>query len=184
MTLVLGVEYGGRTVLAGDGAISYLDGEGCSTGSASSSRLPKVFRRGGVVIGAAGSLRAISVLRYDLALPPLPARLDALDRWAGSDVAGAIRTTLLARGISLEDSGVEVLVGTRGRLYAFDDELGCDRPREGFTAIGSGEDCGWVALGLQRERSTAEPERQLRRALKWTSKRRVDVGPPFRVVST
>jgi ATP-dependent protease HslVU (ClpYQ) peptidase subunit len=150
---------------------------------------PKVFRKGDMLIGAAGSLRIPQIIEYTLDPQPHPhgwsnmqylSSLWALDvhralvdgKAIGEDCVGGI----------MEDSGL--LVAYRGGLYVIEEDLDVNEVVTPFTAIGSGAD---VAKGALHQQSllgdTRHPSERLTDALTVAEYYLANVDSPFTIVS-
>lgn len=163
MTCIAAIEYRYRVHMAGDSAVSWGD-------STYSTAAPKVVKRGGVVLGAAGDAKAC-----DLAV-----RAD-WPRYDGEEPSGWVSTVLwpVLALCARRSSELELIVGVGGHLYLLDGSGAVMRPRHGYAAVGSGQD---AAMGALYALHTGQPRRRLRTALEAAAAARSDVAPPWRFV--
>lgn len=183
MTCIAGLVSGGGVWLAGDSSASggldqYILG------------VPKVFRKGPMVIGGAGSIRIIQVLQYDLKLPDVR-RADTA-RYMCSTFPKALIALVSGHHAMGEDSecgkkmDAALLIGWRGQLFVIQDDFSVFPAGSApFLAVGSGWAAAQAALHQQELLGdTRDPEKRLIDALTISSQYTTNVAPPFYVVST
>ncbi len=137
MTVVAGLEQGGRVYLGADSAtVADYDIDAADE--------PKVFVLGEFVFGFAGSWRAGQILHYAFT-PPKQATRKGDMKYLAVDVIDAVRKAFLEKGYARKDDNVEsadgaaFLLGYKGRLYCIGSDYQIVRPRSGFAAIGCGD---------------------------------------------
>lgn len=148
-----------------------------SDGSIRTSSSGKCWRRNGLIIGVCGSLgfmnrlRAWCPPRYDWSAPPL--------EWATIYFEPELRR-IVGR---YRDWGI--IVGVGGKALRYDATNSGLDAREGYTAIGDGEDCALAALHvLDQLGEQRAPRERLRLALKAAEAWCTSVRGPMRFVST
>lgn len=177
MTAVVGLVHEGRTHLAGDSA--------ATAGYSTSLRAqPKVFRKGSYLLGVAGSVRVLDVVRHCLLLPE-PDEKD-LDRFMVTTFIDSLRETLKEAGVSTRTSEAEytnnsyLLVGVQGRLFEIASDYQVHEPLDGYAAIGAGYE---PALGVLYALPKAPPARRLRTAMEAAERYNATVRAPFAFIS-
>lgn len=171
MTVVVGVADGRSVVLGADSAVTYGD-------LVVEDRAGKVFEKGGLLLGTAGSVHLCQALEYEI-----PVRLTRGEDLAAEVFRGVVvpvRSWLEEHEVEGEDRDLSVLVGVRGRLFLLED-LGLHEAVDAYDAIGSG-----MAVALGALHATAPlglPARErVDRALAATERHCLDIRGPFRVL--
>jgi hypothetical protein len=147
----------------------------------------KVFRRGAYVFGFTSSFRMGQLIRYSLELPDPPAR--GIDRFMATTFVDKLRQALKDGGFAKTENGVETggtfLVGVLGRLYRVESDFQVGESRDGFDAVGCGQQEALGALYvLQRIGSALTPRKRLLLALQATAHQNGGVAPPFRTAAS
>ena len=185
MTCIVGLQHEGKVWVGGDSA-------GVAGYSIQTRVDEKVFKRAPYVMGFAGSFRMGQLLRYNtvLSIPTadeVPAK--DLDAFMVSIFVEEVRKVLRKGGHTWVENNSEAigglfLVGVRGVLYAVDSDLQIARTRDGYQAIGCGDD---LALGSLHatllDASWMNPGYRLRKALDAAAHHSAGVCKPFKVVS-
>jgi hypothetical protein len=170
MTCVVGcVDKRGRVWLGGDASVNGSNAIEASTD-------PKVWRSGGVLLGAAGDWTSLDLLRR-IDCPPQPD-----EQWIRYGIPAAFRQLRRELGVdppAADGTGFEILVAARGALWWASDELAMVRMGR-YCAIGSGCE---LALGVLCDRAGKLGRLALERALSAAAKHCQSVCPPFSVVS-
>ena len=136
---------------------------------------PKVFRRGGVVLGYSGSFRAGHLIEHALKVPDMR-RGDTLDRWLHVDVMAALGQIL--HGTDTDD--LDFLLGIEGRLFHVDGEFHVTESRYGFDAVGCGAP---FALGAIASTATwHDPRSRVTQALEVAAQFCAGVCGPYTIV--
>lgn len=167
MTCVVAVA-GDRQVLVGADSAS-VDEE---TSRLEIVRTPKVFRRGGVLIGFAGGWAVGHRLRHHLVVPPV-SRTSA-HRFVEAELAPEILEALDGEG------EWDVLVATRGRVFHVSADGYVQEPRDRFLAIGAGAAAARGALLDMARDKTLTLHARARRALLAAEADSSTVRRPFR----
>ncbi|MGD9099370.1 MAG: hypothetical protein PVF45_02740 [Anaerolineae bacterium] len=145
-------------------------------------RLPKVFRRGGFLIGYTSSFRMGQLLQYQLDVPLQGGEPD--DVYMVQTFVEAVRNLLKDHGYARVENNVEsggaFLVGYRGRLYSVQSDFQVNETADGFEAIGAGRE---YALGAMRVLKHLGPKKRIKKALEASAHFCNAVAGPFRVVS-
>lgn len=113
----------------------------------------KLVRRGRLLFGLSGNMRALSLLRYDFA-PPKRRTADR-DRYVCRDVVEEIRRAVASSGMlkienGVESWGCELLVGYEGALYYVDGQLAAVRVVGDYYAVGCASMSALAALTATR----------------------------------
>lgn len=173
MTCIVGIEYFGGVMLAGDSALT----SGWSLEPAS---CEKVFKVGAFGIGLSGSPRMGQLLRYKLDPPEYPGTGTA--EYMATDFVDAVRKTLQAGGHAEKENEKErhdssFLVAIHGQLFTVFGDYQATRWAQGFAATGSGQ---LPALGaLHATQDLPNPRQRVTLALEAASEFSGNVGPPF-----
>lgn len=143
MTVIAGVVERGRVWLA-------ADSQATGGWDAHMRVEPKVYIKGPMVLGAAGSPREGQLIQHQMKLPDLPAGAD-LHEWMVLHFVEAMRSCLKQAGAmkisdSVERTTSTWLVGIRGRLFAIHSDLQVSERVDGFDAVGCGMDHALGAL--------------------------------------
>jgi ATP-dependent protease HslVU (ClpYQ) peptidase subunit len=185
VTCIVGVQHEGKVWIGGDSA--GVAGMGIQTRAD-----VKVFRRGPYAMGFAGSFRMGQLLRYnaELSIPSVAEVPDRdLDAFMVSIFVEEVRKTLRKGGHTYVENNSETLgglflVGVRGVLYAIDCDLQIGRTRDGYQAIGCGDDLALGSLHATRlDTSWMHPRYRVRKALDAAAHHSAGVCKPFKVVS-
>lgn len=170
MTVLVGLEHGGRVWLGSDSFSGTDTSRDLHPG-------PKWFRVGGAaVVGFAGAYRPAEVLRHHVKVrPPRPG--EDPHAYLVTELVAAFRVQCRARGVSTRDA--EFLVAFRGHLYRLQNDFSVVPTARGFDAIGAGEDYALGALAALTP--TERPGRTIRRALTAAAHVCPQVSAPFYV---
>lgn len=143
----------------------------------------KVFTKGPMVFGFAGSFRMGQILRYALTVP---AQTEAdVEQYLATTFIDAVRQILREKGSAtrnneLESNEGQFLVGYQGRLFRIDHDYQVGEAHDDFVAIGCGDA---IAQGALHATPDLEPRARLRRALAAAERYSAGVRRPF-VVKT
>lgn len=152
MTCIAALQYDGRVWMGADSALS-VDGALTVAGR------PKVWVRGCLVLGHAGSLRVGNVLEA-LTLPAYEG--GSRFQYMVEQLVPAMADALEAAGATFEEQ--DLLVGVDGTLFCVDSELGVHDYVDGYGAIGDGNGAQ-AALGVLHYSHRDPPEMRLKGAL-------------------
>jgi ATP-dependent protease HslVU (ClpYQ) peptidase subunit len=180
LTAIAAVVDGGKIWIGGDSALSDTgthDLRVCVN--------QKIFKLGEMVLGVAGSPRVGDVLRFQLAVPKHPKRMDPA-RFMRTHFVEAVREILKKSGALTQQFGAEfmdahVLIGYRGRLFVMEDDLHIHEWTEDYAAIGSG---GSVACGALSVSSGLPGRKRVLAALSAAERFTISVRRPFYVLET
>ena len=172
MTCVAGLELADGTVmLAADSAISHGD----SSVSAPSTR--KLLRRSGIVMGMAGDVADMGLIKRQLDLPHYDGSNPI--KWAHQHLVPAIKAAIYAEDDKRDDWDLDLLVGIGGTLIVVDTWCTVHDHGMKLAAIGSGAE---VALGSMFE-GKGSPKAILTRALRAAHAFKSGVvKPPWRYI--
>ncbi len=139
MTCIVGMEFEGKVLLAGD-----IQGTGGNNKIIHTQA--KVFRRNGIVIGYTTSYRFGQLLEHVLPDPVPPEKDTEIYRWLVTVLIPNIRKVMKEElGLQADDDGSgykipggEALIGVRSQLWYLQDDFSVLRSVEGFSAVGSG----------------------------------------------
>lgn len=176
MTCIAGVKHGETVYIGADSA-------GVAGYSISIRADQKVFVRGAMLFGAAGSFRMMQLLRYRLEIPA-HAKGVSDHEYMVTDFIDAVRKCLKAGGARGEKDAVEhqdgcFLVGYRGRIYQIEGDFQVGYREEDFDSIGCGQD---VALGSLHSSKGKHPKDRIKAALTAAARFSAGVRPPFRIL--
>jgi hypothetical protein len=149
---------------------------------------PKVFAKGPFIIGMAGSFRYGQILRFKFEPPPHhPPDKDDYE-YMVTDFVDAATESLESGGFLTTKEGVKntsvqgaygyALIGYKGKLYYFGQDLQIGIVAEGYDAIGSGFEIALGAMWVLMQRKI-KPEEMLELALRAASELNTTVGPPY-----
>jgi len=175
MTCIVAIAEGGRVYMAGDSASS--DGHTYSL-----TRAPKVFALGPFLIGYTTSFRMGQLLQYHLQVPPHPEGLSNYE-YMVTRFLEACRKAFKDRGWMKSEHGVEelgnFLVGYRGELFQLQGDGAVLQNRDGFDAVGSGEDYARAVLAVSDH---PDPRTRLILALETAARYVTTVRMPYEVL--
>lgn len=144
------------------------------------SQVPKVFRKGDMLIGYCGSFRMGQLIQYALKVEPQTDEQDDME-YLVTTWTNAVRTCFRDGGILKADSGVEtgveLLIGYRGALYQTAEDFQVNR-YGAIAAIGAGEQ---YALGALRALNEQPPKKRIEAALKIAGELSAYVTGPYTV---
>jgi hypothetical protein len=147
MTCIIGLEYPGGVILAGD---SFAGGASDTGSVQDTTATPKVFRVGDYGFGFTSSFRMGDLLRYHLELPPIGSMPEqCVHRHVVTTVIPAIRECLKVGGYAGnatggQEQGGNFLLAVRGCVFEVQPEYSVMRFRNGYAVVGAG--C-YVAMG-------------------------------------
>lgn len=154
-----------------------------STGwTARTLRQPKVFRNGDFLIGYAGSVRMLNVLRYQVQIGSQDAA-QTDDEYVMCSFIEAVREQCKDLGVSTIEDNQEQSVGSflvayRQKLYDVAPDFSVCSYADDLYACGSGSD---IALGAMAALQDMEPVARIRRALGIAERYGYGVAGPFHV---
>lgn len=177
MTCIIGVVDQGNV---------YIGGDSCASDDNTSRpvRSPKIFTLESasgdtMLIGYCESFRMGQILAHDIILPLHPKKQSNI-QYLHRSVLPNIRTALRDGGqLTIEnnvESSGEFLIGYRGQLFLFQDDLSILEPTDQMTSIGCGTEC---ALGAMEAAIHLPAEERILLALTITAKHVPRVMPPF-----
>lgn len=136
MTVIVGLESGGRVIIGGDSAA-------VKNWDMSIRADEKVFSVGPFIMGFTTSFRMGQLLRYELEPTDQPADMDDdfeyMVRIFVKDVRKCLRDGGWLKKDDEREEGGTFLVGYRGRLYEIDNDFQVAKTIDGYTAVGSGD---------------------------------------------
>jgi ATP-dependent protease HslVU (ClpYQ) peptidase subunit len=142
---------------------------------------PKVFAKGGMLIGYTSSYRMGQLLQYGLTLPEHKPGQN-LDEYMHVDFVESVRSLLRDNGYLKIDYNVEsggtFMVITSGRLYVMTRDLALMEGADTFNAVGSGEHYARAVLQTLSNEVLIDisPREALETAISVASKYVVSVG--------
>lgn len=174
MTCIVGLESGGKVYMGGDSASA-------SGWDISATRLKKVFKRNGFLIGYTTSFRMGQLLQHSLEVRLQKGDEDDL-QYMVTVFIEAVRKCLKDGGFAKveneREEGGLFLVGYRGTLYEVHSDFQVNSYRDGFAAVGCGDNFAfgnlWATEGL-------EPEDRIMKALEAAGHFSGGVCPPYYV---
>lgn len=179
MTCIIGIKTADRIYLGGDSCIS-------SDNLLQTIADPKVWKKGTFVLGSAGSLRVLQIIKYKMKIPPINQRepteymvttfVDAM-RKALKEAGGAGG----AKEENKEEQDNSFLVAFKGRMFEIDGAYAICEVVDEYIAIGSGTD---YALGALYATKGEDPEVRIKKALEAASYYADGVRPPFHIIHT
>lgn len=189
MSCIVGLAEGGTVWIGGDSAANTEELTQTYTG-------PKVFRRGALLFGAVSSFRMRDILHHELTIPRRKPGLSD-DAWLVSHLVEEIRLTFDTAGFDLGEEGEDatpgaVLVGYHGRLFTLDWDFHLGEVRDGYNAIGTGEQFALGSLHSTRARAgkhdddvtpALPPRERVGLALEAAAHFSTTVRRPFRILS-
>lgn len=173
MTCIVAVTKQGRSWVGGDSCIAEGEGGGIKWRTAA-----KIWRQGPFLIGAAGSATYDYLLRYRMKWPAIAPAPSEIRRYMLVDVPDHMREICTRGGVSVPDGAA--IVAVAGTLWTYDDDE-CEQVAEDYAAVGSGSE---VALGALHATARFSPKRRVMLALEASAAHRVDVAPPFHVITS
>lgn len=145
---------------------------------------PKIFRNGDLWIGYAGTFRGGQLLRYSLKIKAIPKT--AIFRWMIQNYAEGLRSMFKQTGRLHVESGLESawplshIVVVRGHLFTVQTDFSVLEYRDGYCAVGSGEQ---FANGALHATKGEDPVVRVKKALAAAAHHDPSVGGPFSVRS-
>ena len=142
----------------------------------------KVFTRGSVIYGVAGSVRVMNLIMYRF--QPPPPQTDDLHEYMATDFVDAMRECFKTYGVAEEENNVEsvqaeILIGVRGTLYSVHGgDYQVIRPAAQFDAVGTG---GQIALGSLYSTQKRAPHARIQLALEAAQEYMASVRGPFMI---
>jgi ATP-dependent protease HslVU (ClpYQ) peptidase subunit len=183
MTCIIGMERGGKVYIGADS----IGVDGWQSTIVANTKL---FRKGEMLFGAAGSVRMMQIVQYYVELPQHD---EAKSDWEylTVDVTEAIRKSLKDHGHTKVDnnqeSGANFLIGYKGHLYHLQDDYAITRAQNGLYALGAGAP---YAMGAARAMIDYWPQKKdlaaedcLKQALAVSNHLCIGVAEPFVVES-
>ena len=173
MTVIVGIAHKKKVWMGADSAATN------SWGELSIISQPKIFTRGIIIFGVAGSARASNLLMYRFQ-PPEPQTND-VDEYMATDFIDTMRECFKQGGVAQEDNNVEsvyaqILVGLMGNLYSIDGDFQVCKNAYGYDAIGTG---GMIALGSLYSTKKRSPQARIQVALEAAQEYMASVRGPF-----
>ena len=173
MTAIVAISYEGGALMAGDAA-------GCAGDLIIREHSPKVARRKGYLIGAAGDASACMVALHgcDVAYSG-----GGLAWWAHTSLAPQLRQLLPAQKCSDDDEvpSCTLLLAAPGELVVLDGTGGAVDVVDDYAAVGCG---AHVAVGALMTARRLSPMRRARAALRAATRHVTGVSAPWSYVRT
>lgn len=176
MTCIVGLE-------TKDGIIMGADSGAVSGWSIYATRLRKVFRTNGFLIGYTSSFRMGQILQYELEVEEQKRKQSDLEYLATTFV-DAVRECLGDGGFKQvkeeKDIGGQFLVGYRGKLYEVHSDFQVNSSMDGYTSVGCGGD---FALGNMWNSKKLLPKTRVTQALKAATHFSACVCGPYNILT-
>jgi ATP-dependent protease HslVU (ClpYQ) peptidase subunit len=173
MTCVVAVKYDKKVWMGGDRCLSDMDG-----GFYMPTTDPKIFKKGSMLIGFAGSVRMGKVLKYDFEPPKLDLR--NLDKYMNIDFIKSLRECAERNNLRIDTSEredrAELIIGVNGRIFGVEDDWQVSEFISDHLAIGSGMP---YALGSLYSTTGMHPDERIKLALEAAEKYCNSVCQPF-----
>lgn len=139
----------------------------------------KVFRNGPMLFGFTTSFRMGQLLRYQLTVPDHDPRVD-VEKYMVSTFITAVRECLKSHGWASKkderEEGGTFLAGYRGRLFRIDSDYQVGEARDGFDAVGCGDD---IARGALFASAHLAGQERIELALRAAERHSAGVRGPF-----
>lgn len=179
MTVIVGLEHGGKVFLGGD-----IQGTGGNSKVVHTQ--PKVFYKKDLIFGYTTSYRFGQIVEHELADPVIPANDNEIYRWLITVLIPEIKATLKANGY---EGGGNCLIGVRGQLWEMQNDFSILRSVLGFGAVGSGCEYAMGSLSTQmslmtKPKTEQEAELAIERAIHAAGTFSPSVGTKAVVIST
>lgn len=146
---------------------------------------PKVFRVGDFLMGAAGSYRAIQLLRFHLKVAERSHATVPTEQYLVTEFIPAVRSLFKEHGLSRiesnEETGNQFLLGYRGELFTVGSDFAVTTGAFDFGCIGSGIEVALGAMDALEYLGPGNEVRRIEKALEITARYIANVGPPFHV---
>jgi len=176
MTCVIGLVHRKRVYMGADSAA-------VGNRFIRTTNLPKIFRKGPLLIGYCGSFRMGQVLEYGFALPEHHEE-EPIEQYLVTKFVEAARLSLKKKGVSAveqnREKGGQFLIGYRSRLFSINNDFHVGDMQDEFDCIGSG---AVVALGAMKALEGLPPKERIERSLEIASYYTPDVRAPFHLRS-
>lgn len=171
-----------------DGNRIYMGADSCVSGSHQRTLgEPKIIKKGEFLLGSAGSLRGAQLFQYATPLLNICEGEDPYN-YLISTVCRTMRNVFSHYGFLYEENKQEhagnnvFLMVFRGETYYIGIDFAIDRPKDSFTAIGSGQRYALGSL-YATEFTDFSPEKRIKLALDAASKYDYGVAPPYEILS-
>lgn len=146
---------------------------------------PKIFIKGPMIFGFAGSFRQGHLLHYKLKIPKHPKKMSDVE-YLNSKFIDAVRVLLINNGSAMAHANQESLAGTfllgyRSNVYQIDYDLQVGIHSRDYDSIGSGSE---LALGslFSTENMANKPKARIFMALSAAAEFNAGVLPPFKLL--
>lgn len=150
MTIILGVEHGGKVYMGADSIL-------VSGWDRHITADPKVFRAGSFLFGCTGSVRQNQILKYHLDVRPRKAD-ESDEAYIVAGLIQAVRLAYKEQGFTTLDDGQETgagfMVGYAGKIWMIENTFAATRYAGENQAIGIGASQALVALHSLRGHAT------------------------------
>jgi len=179
MTCIVAIAKEGKVWMGADSA-----GSDEESGVIAPYVIPKVFTRGGYVIGYAGSFRFGKLLQYVMDLPPCPANVNTsqkLDEFMNKIVMQSIKKQAKELDLEKEEMDFDALIGIKGHIFEVSNDWCAIEASMPYNVAGSGTK---YALGsLHTTQGWKEPIKRINVALSAAAEFEMSVALPFNIVS-
>ena len=182
MTCIIGLEHQGAVYIGGDSI-------GINGWSKDIIAGRKVIRKGDMLFGCAGNPRQMQLIQYYLS--PRPQVDESDEAYLVTEVIEPLRLLFKDKGFTETENGREqgpcFLLGYRGNLYSVENNFQLCRSARGMYAMGVGDDFAIASLMTifsayeDGDRSEADPETCILRALDIAGQLSTGVTPPYYV---
>jgi ATP-dependent protease HslVU (ClpYQ) peptidase subunit len=155
---------------------------------------PKVFQKGSMLIGSAGSLRIPQIIQYSMHQPAHPKGYNVMkylvNVWVPALRTALVDNKVLPKDITDGDDDKVVpssilLLGYRGELFTVEDDGNIGRFVTNYMSVGTGSGYALGALCQQAMlNDTRHPQTRVRDALEIAAAHVNNVRGPFTIIST
>lgn len=183
MTCIIGYEYNGTTIVAGDSA-------GLSDWVITQ-RHTKVFRLNEMIVGYTSSFRMGQLIQHCFDYPPIPTT-GADERYFVRDFVPALRKLFEDGGFGKKggengDEGGSFMIGVQGKLFAIESDYQVTSTPTGLLSIGVGRNFALGAMTALRPfvlSGELSPQAAVTRAMEATAKNCMGVALPMTMLES
>lgn len=180
MTCIVGYEHNGKVYIAGDSLSS-------NSSHGTVMTVPKVFQRGEMIFGYTSTWRFGQLLQFVFDHPPRYEGLSDLEYLITAWIPALATMLETNRHLEKETNGFAgcgyAIIGYRGNVYFLNGDLSLLHPKDGYYAVGCGDEFARGAMHVLTQGNVKNPEDVVRKAIEAAAHHSVGVGGDIHIIS-
>jgi ATP-dependent protease HslVU (ClpYQ) peptidase subunit len=183
MTCIVGLEFNGKTYIAGD--LQATSGDGHKIIHTQ----PKIFKLSEIICGFTNSYRFGQILEHYFNIKTMPRKDENIYKWLVTSVVPEVIKVLKDNNFEMDEENCgNFLFGVYDQLWEFQEDYSVLRSKEGFAVIGAGAKYATAVMSYAMSQCNIQTEQDvkllLQKAIEITSEYSSSVGKESNIINT